>query len=274
MNCRKKINRASVFILALLLVGCSQPTNSPTYTPPTPIPIPPSLRFVNHPQPVFDVSFEAFENAGCPASEYGFRRCEDDSPLIALGCDEIREPSDLLGALEPAYPIAQCLAESRTASENPDVEWLGVMDDYAYSAEGDYFFRVGGILNQVVRYVIFRDNQFVLIETEDEFRTVFSPVDTTDEALAYVKAVTGLDDYYGLEPNPQYTYFVSDAIEDTHADEVEDGYSVHLYYHQTFGCGPHPTYAVDLLVTPQGHIRQLGTEKTFTNPSEDEICVD
>jgi len=66
----------------------------------------------------------------------------------------------------------------------------------------------------------------------------------------------------------------SDVIEDTYVKTVKDGYLVHLYYDQTFGCGPHPTYAVDFHITPQGHIQQLGTEKVFTDPGQEMMCVD
>jgi hypothetical protein len=179
-----------------------------------------------------------------------------------------------LGALDPAYPIIECRIDPRNASGNTDVEWLGVGDSYVYDAEGDYFFRVGGLSSYLIRYVIFYDEQFVLVETENEFREIFAPIDTNEEALAYVMAVTGLGAYYGLGPKPGYMYFVSDVIEDTHVEMTEDGYSVHLYYEDTYGCGPHPTYAIDLLVTPKGNIRQLRTVKVFKNPSEDEMCVD
>jgi hypothetical protein len=112
-----------------------------------------------------------------------------------------------------------------------------------------------------------------LVETEDEFREIFAPIETQEEALGYVKAVTGLDDYYGL-PDPSHKYFVNDVVEDTYGKAVEDGYLVHLYYTEVFGCGPHPTFSVDFHITSQGDIQQVGTEKVFTNPNQDGMCVD
>jgi hypothetical protein len=121
--------------------------------------------------------------------------------------------------------------------------------------------------------VTVQDNQFVLIETEDELRELFAPLETTDEALAYVQAATGLNGLYDLTFQPDYDYFV-DTIEDTHADQVADGYLVYLYNKRIFGCGPHPTYRITLHVTPEGIIQQQEVKQVFKDRTEDGMCVD
>ena len=277
MNCKKKICQYTIYILFILLAGCSTSTNRSIPPTSTSIPTPSSLRFVNHLSPQVDTDFHSFDDSGCPADEYDFRKCKKGSPLFALGCDEIQEPSNLLGSLEPEYPIALCVTELQNLSGEidkiDDVEHIS-MGDYAYNPGGGYFFRDGGLGPVLFRYVILKDNDFVLVETEDKFREIFGPVETQEEALGYVKAVTGLDDYYGLQPDPSLKYFVNDVVEDTYGKTVEDGYLVHLYYTDRYGCGPHPTFSVNFHITPQGHIQQLGTEKVFTNPSQDQMCVD
>jgi hypothetical protein len=82
-----------ISIVMLILTACS------TLAP----------RFINHNKPDVSLDVAAFDKAGCPPDQYGFRKCEKDSPLYALGCDEIREPSSILGALKPAYSIMQCI---------------------------------------------------------------------------------------------------------------------------------------------------------------------
>lgn len=215
-------------------------------------------RFVNHPQPDLTVDWGVFENAGCPPDQYGLRRCEADSPIAALGCDEIRQPSNLLGALDPAYPIALCIVIPHPAGQE---------------LEGKYFFNIGGRLPRYVRYVIFRDDRFELVETEDEFRSIFAPVTGPQEALSYALAVRNLSAYYGLGPNLRYQYFV-DEIEDTHVEETADGYLVHLFFYQVFGCGPHLTCAVDVNVTTQGQVKELDRKPLYKDPLEDSLCVD
>jgi hypothetical protein len=188
-------------------------------------------RVVNHSRPELDVDFGVFENVGCPPNQSGLRRCETDSPMADLGCDELQEPSNLLGALDPAYPIALCLVIPYLNAEEREEETARML------AEHKYFFNIGGSLPTYVRYVIFRDNQFELVETEDEFRSIFAPIGGPQEALSYALAVRDLSAYYGLTRDSRLQYFV-DEIEDTHVEETADGYLVHLFSYQVFGCGP------------------------------------
>lgn len=236
-------------IFPLALAGCQNP------------------HFVNHSKPELDVDFGVFENVGCPPDQYGFRRCETDSPMADLGCNEIREPSNLLGALDPSYPIALCLVIPSLNAEEAGAENARML------AEGKYFFNIGGSIPTYVRYVIFRDNQFELVETEDEFRSIFAPIAGPQEALSYALAVKDLSAYYGLEFDSRYQYFV-DEIEDTHVEETADGYLVHLFFYEVFGCGPHLTYEVDVSVTTQGYVREINRKPVYKDPSEDNLCVD
>ncbi len=229
--------------------------------------------FINHPPPELALDAEAFEGAGCPPNEYGYRNCKDDGPVGVLGCNEISEADDLLGGLEPSHPIVGCLIDGFFQEEDEwDVEWLGV-GDYNYNAKGGYFYRVGGRKSSAVQYVMVRDDQFALIETEDEFREIFSPIESADEALSYVLAVTGLFPLYGLEPEPRLEYFVEE-ITDTYVEAVADGFLVNLFYHETFGCGPHRTLAVEFHIDPEGHVKQLSKTPVFTDPEWDNACVD
>ncbi len=237
--------------------------------------VPPSLtpgtrlvpHFVNHLQPALTVDFSPFENAGCPPDKNGNRVCEPASPLAALGCGEIRKPSDLLGALQPSYPIALCYVEPYRNAKTAAATTQQILNDKSF------IYRLGGRVQIFVRYAIFRNNQFQIIKTPAEFASVYAPVESADEALSYVLAVQGLSAYYGLKYDPKLTYFV-DPMEDTHAEQATGGYSVRLYDYNKLGCGPHYTYAVNLLVTPQGDIQETGRKQAYKNPGVDTLCVD
>jgi hypothetical protein len=187
--------------------------------------------------------------------------------MADLGCDQIRKPSNLLGALDPSYPIFLCLVIPDLNTEVPGTENARML------TEGKYFFNIGGIIPTYVRYVIFRDSQFELIETEDEFRSIFAPITAPDEALSYALAVKDLLAFYNLEIDPKYQYYV-DEIEDTYVEKTEGGYLVHLFFYKMFGCGPHFTYAVDVEVTTQGIVKEISREAIYKDPSEDDLCVD
>jgi hypothetical protein len=79
--------------------------------------------------------------------------------------------------------------------------------------------------------------------------------------------------YFDLELDPDYEYFV-DEIEDTHVERVDDGFRVHLFHYQVFGCGPHETSALTYLVSESGEIEQLSAEAIYKDPEEDTLCVD
>ena len=250
---------ALLIALAVALFGCTLFTENldPTSTSK------PIVAIKNHPRPELNLDFSPFDDVGCPSDESGLRYCEEDSLLFVLGCDRIEKPSDLLGGLEPAFPIAECLFVPLRHPDQPD----------SIDAEGEYIYRTGGLMPIYVRYVIIREGQFQLIQSEEQFREVFAPVETENEALSYALALRNLSPYYGIELKPEYEYFVDD-LEDTYIESSPDGYLAHLYYYQFFGCGPHLTYAIDLRVTGQGMIEEMNRQAVYKDPSEDTLCVD
>lgn len=217
-------------------------------------------RFINHPRPDLAITFDVFQDAGCPADQYGYRPCNSNSPLYALGCNEIQVPSDLLGGLHPSHPIAMCLVSRDNMTESQ-------------IAAAQFLYYTGGLAGSFLRYVIHQNDEFTLVQSEEEFREIFAPVETPEEALSYVLAVKNLSAYYGLENDPAVEYEV-DVIEDTHVVAEADGYRLHLYTYQLFGCGPHWVSAVEIHVSSEGVIQELSQTPVFRNPDEDGLCVD
>ena len=241
---KNKNNSWLLISLFLLLVACqSKP------------------RFINHPQPNLSVTFDVFDTAGCSTDSSG--QCVSDSTLAAFGCDEILVPPSLLGGLNPSYPIAVCelIPDQVNAETQAEIE------------KGLYFFYTGGLFGRYIRYVIFQDGEFRLLKSEAEFRAIYAPVETPEEALSYVLAVTNLSAYYGLSDDPAYTYEVG-TIEDTHVTLEPDGYKLHLFHDGVFGCGPHWISEVEVHVSVEGVIRELSQKPIFRDPNQDELCVD
>jgi hypothetical protein len=218
-------------------------------------------RFINHPQPNLSVTFDAFDEAGCLRDGSG--TCPSDSPAAALGCDEIQIPPSLMGGLNPAYPLAVCqlVPEQAQAEMQAEIE-IGL-----------YFFYTGGLFGRYVRYVVFQDGEFRLLKSEEEFRAMYAPVETPEEALSYVLAVTNLSAYYGLAYDPAYKYEVG-TIEDTQVTLDADGYQVHLFHDGVFGCGPHWVTEVEMHVSPEGVIQEVSRKPIFRDPNQDDLCVD
>jgi hypothetical protein len=214
-------------------------------------------RIQNHPQPDVFVESAGFDDALCPEKE-GRRFCPPESELGTQGCEEIRPAGDILGGLRPIYPMQVCLFGRPGAPAPPDDE---------------YIFREGCLLPKYIRYVILKDGRPRLIESKEELRQMFAPIENNLEALSYALAYSGLGVRYGLQPEPGLRYYV-DELQDTHVRQIERGFLVHLYDYKACGCGPHPTSAVDLLVTPDGQVEEILREVVFEDPAEDDMCVD
>ena len=236
----------SVVLVFFLLAGCGK------------------VQVINHPKPDLEVDFSPFEEAGCPQDQYGFRRCLEESVIYSLGCDFIQPTSDLLGGLTPVYPMAKCIYRP---FDHPEIS-----DPYSIP-ESEYIFRSGGLMPEFIRYVIQWDGEFKLIKDPGDFRATFSPVETQNEALSFSLALKNLDATYGWKVDKQFRYYV-EQLEDTFIEKVSDDYIVHAFAYQFFGCGPHYTYAIDIKVTAEGQVEEIGREKLFNDPAKDDLCVD
>lgn len=222
------------------------------------------VEFINHEKPNLAVEFTPFENMGCPLDQYGYRRCQESSALYTLGCDLIKPVSDLLGGLDPLYPMAKCVISTMNHPE--------ISDPYNVP-QTDYIFNAGGPLPDLVRYVIYKDGEVLLIKNPDEFREVFAPVESANEALSFTLAMKDYAAYYGLEKDNNLKYYV-DTIEDSHVETTADGFIVHVFHYKFFGCGPHYTTAFQVNVTRDGMVEEISRENIYSDPSMDDLCQD
>ena len=206
--------------------------------------------FINHPSPNLAVSMDVFS---------------DDILLANFGCNEIQAPSNLIGGLEPSYPIAICTLQNIPGEGTEELE--------AVIESGQFFYYTGGLFGIYIRYIIYQNGEFVLLKTEEDLRKLFAPIQSPEEALSYVLAAKNLSAYYGIQYDPAYKYEV-DRIEDTYVTTDTDGYLVHLFYDQAFGCGPHWISEVDVHVSVEGNIEERSSRQLFRNPDLDDVCFD
>jgi hypothetical protein len=171
--------------------------------------------------------------------------------LYALGCDSITSPPFYVGGFQPPYPIMACLHEGK---ENPNPE---------------YFREPVGLDRRYRAIAIFQDGAFKLIKKED-FKDIFSPIESADEAISYAMAVTSLGARFDIDPNANVKYLV-DEIAETHAEETSDGYLVYLFTSDgEMGCSIHSFYDVKVLVTKDGDILEKERREIYKS----EACFD
>jgi hypothetical protein len=166
---------------------------------------------------------------------------------------QIINASSALENLSPRLPMAECLYLS---------------NDYN-SQEG--ILREGCMMPLFRKYIIKQGDEFKLIESIEDFRSIFAPVETKEEALAFAVALTSSLPRYDTSI-PENYFLVSSSITPTYAKETEGGYQVHLFESELCGCGSHPYYAIDYLVSRDGNVTELSREEVFNSTMQ--ICVD
>ena len=186
-------------------------------------------------------------------TEYAYW-CYEGNPLFELGCNSITD-RPLLGGLSPSYPIAACTHDLYEV----------------YSTEG-CIFTEGSMFFYCERYVIFRNGNFELISSLDEFREIYAPVESPEEALGFALVSDNLFALYGQSYNDNYIYSVQD-LEDTFVESTTGGYLVHVFYKPSFGCPPFETEAVELKVTTDGYVKEIDRHPVFNDPSWNS-CLD
>ena len=222
-------------------------------------------KVINHNPPSLSVSFSKFQEVACPLDENGYLNCGSDHPLSALDCDDIFAPPSLFGGLDPSYPIAICQIDANYGNSSDETK--------AEIDAGEYFYYEGGLSGKYIRYVIFRNDEFLLLKSEKDFRDVYAPIESPEEALSYVLAVTNLSASYGIVVYPEYKYEVN-TIEDTFVTTTTDGFDLLLYAYTAYGCGPHWTSAVLVHVSGEGISQELSRTNVLRDPNLDDVCFD
>jgi hypothetical protein len=194
----------------------------------------------------------AFIDAGCFADGYGLN-CSSSGLDQRFGCMQISNASIALDNLSPKLPLVECLFLS---AEYDSVE--GIV-------------REGCMMPVCRRYIIKQGEEFELISSKEEFLSTFAPVKTKEEALAFAVALTSSLPRYDTSV-PEGYFPVTSSLRPTYAEEAEGGYKVHLFDSEKCGCGSHPYYGIEYLVSKDGNVTELSREKVYD--STNQICVD
>jgi len=201
----------------------------------------------NKPEPNMNIDISAFINAGC-IKEKDYLNCSSINLEKKYTCNRIAIPSKYLGGLTPKVSIAECISSLR---------------------EGNEFFKS---LQQSYKYIISDNGSFKVIRTKEEFKKFFAPVETPEEALSFAVSFTGSYPKYDTTIPKYFRFFVA-KIDATHVEETEEGFKVNLFKYKVYGCGTHPTYAVDYIVTRAGEVKGIQEQKIYEDPTWI-ACVD
>ncbi len=208
-----------------------------------------------YPRPLSTASPELYLESNC-SDEYYFRACAPQSPLGQLGCRQVFRSPESLGGLTPSIPMLVCRAEPAEGETLPQDAYL------VNQGCSEAFY---------LRYVIWQDGNYRLIQNIADLQAVFAPIETTEEAISYAAAATGYTSFFGHQPQPGLRYFAN-RLEETHAVETPQGYRVNLVDERFCGCGPHTVYGVEVAVTRDGEVSAGTPRPLYQDPALDDAC--
>jgi hypothetical protein len=111
-------------------------------------------------------------------------------------------------------------------------------------------------------YIIKKSGKFYNINTKQDLRYFFAPVDSEVEALRFALIITGSKAVYDI--NKYKSRNVSSKFFDrTHVEKVSDGYNVYLFDYNESLCQYTPVYSVVYQVSGEGYVRKLTDNYLF-----------
>lgn len=117
-----------------------------------------------------------------------------------------------------------------------------------------------------VKYLVFSGDRVVELKNESAFERFFAPVNSSEEALAFVLGVHPHTSARDVVEVPQgYTLLVSkDELKPTTVVKNEDGFEINVFFTDFITCGaPIPTYEETYTVTNEGNVTIISQKKLF-----------
>lgn len=199
-------------------------------------------------------SIDSFDDT-CTKESDGQLTCVGN--IEQFGCERYRMIEGSIQDLRPYYPMLICENIAVVGSSNAEEAISGV-----YAIEGS------GLMSgraTVVKYVIIRDGQFQFIESAEQLKELFQPIESMQEATAYFqvlhKAVLILDESTldKLKNSAHGEYLVSmDTLTLSSVSETENGFIITAYSDNTLSCKTE-LYKYTLLLTRNGDAIEQST---------------
>lgn len=177
-------------------------------------------------------SIDSFDDV-CTTEADGQLDCTGN--IEQFNCDSYDKVSTDFTDLQPSYPMLICKSVKTIGSEDVNEVEEGV---YLIPGSGLMAGRV-----TIVDYIIIKDSIFQLIKSEDQFRKLFQPINSTEEAVAYFqiihKAVLVFDEssLNKLKNSSYGKYLVSpETLNLNSVTETSDGFTITAYSESAISC--------------------------------------
>ncbi len=214
----------------------------------------PQPRLIEHKKPeLSQIDTTYFEDLGC-FEEAG---CSTSLPQdMGFSIMDILEPSEFLGGLDPAVPIAE--TETFDFQHDPTIPSV-------YSARCAATF--------YINYLVYLHGEVQVVDSKQDLAQLFAPIESPEEALSFAVAATGYKPMYDLESIAGLE-IVSKKLEETYVRKIRNGYVVHLFDYFLCHCGPFIIRSVDVTVTKDGEVSISDEVDAYHDPRFDQVCID
>jgi len=190
---------------------------------------------------------------------YDILKCTSEPQVARHGCFETIPPPEYWGGLRPYLPMLVCAKK----------DWHdSIRQDGCKVKKG------------LVYLVLIQGKEVKAITNRDEFRRLFAPIDSLEEALSYVSAVTGTypvydfpEKYFIMGPDEGGSYTVKNP-RPTNVKEKEDGFTINLFDNQRCGCFRPALIEVSYFVSRDGAVKELGRQKVWEANRRYNVCID
>lgn len=248
-------------VLTALLAGCSSRSSSDARPSASA-----GALIRAEPRPGRVVRFDARQDAGpllragcapVPGSTKDLD-CRASEAIKAMGCQNVPTLDDHLGGLSPGTTVVEChVPVDNTSSQAPP----GLQ-------------RLGCLRGHQRRLIAASpDGKVTLISTPAELARQFAPVETPAEALAFALALSRGQAAATIEIPPGSDVKLA-TVEPAYVEPADGGYRVHLL--EPPGCGGPQHYwkMLDLRVTREGQVTELGRQDAYDDPKQRGWYVD
>lgn len=192
--------------------------------------------------------------------------------FVAAGChDEKPDSIDCTGST--IRDVADCREPLyvQNVKLDPPAAIVTCTVDMQKSKEG---IRVGGcMLRSQVHFLAATTSGIVHVSTVKQFKSLFAPVTSGEEAIAFATLLTGDVPYEKPFSAPPGSKIHVGGSQSTHALADGDTYKLRLFHAQICGCS-HPLSGVDYVVDREGDVTESARTELWEDSKSHGLCVD
>ena len=155
--------------------------------------------------------------------------------------ETIRRVPDYYGGLKPKFEMAEVSTHQPKGTECLNRQNLNEINE---------------VCELCIDLVIKKNGKYILVESNNDLKKLFTPIDNEEEAISYVSIITGTYPMYDFEQIKGLKYLVR-HFNRTYASRQKEGFETVTFDYDIFCCPPHKYNLTRCLVGFDGNVKVL-----------------